>query len=140
MAQWLRILEQEAGTSDACLASMLRVLARPLKACPEPGVPSAWCVMCNALVRIAEYGTEVETEEYWHTLFDAMATAMCADAHCMPTDEEDACALHLLACVEHVLPRAGAQQAAQAALAQFLPRALEAVSYTHLTLPTIYSV
>ena len=108
---------------------MLRVLVRPLKACPEPGVPSAWCVVCRALVRIAEYGTEVETEEYWHTLFDAMATAMCADAHSMPTDEEDACALHLLACVEHVLPKAGAQQAAQPALTQFLPRALEA---THL--------
>ena len=129
MAQWLRILEQEAGTPDACLASMLRVLVRPLKACPEPGVPSAWCVVCRALVRIAEYGTEVETEEYWHTLFDAMATAMCADAHSMPTDEEDACALHLLACLEHVLPKAGAQQAAQPALTQFLPRALEA---THL--------
>ena len=47
----------------------------------------------------------------------------------MPTDEEDACALHLLACLEHVLPKAGAQQAAQPALTQFLPRALEA---THL--------
>ena len=55
MAQWLRILEQEAGTPDACLASMLRVLVRPLKACPEPGMPSVWCVACRALMRIAEY-------------------------------------------------------------------------------------
>lgn len=129
IAQWLRILEQEAGTPEVCLASMLRVLVRPLKVCPEPGVPSAWCGVSQALVRIAEYGTEVEAGEYWHALLDAIATAMCADARGMPTDEEDACALHLLECVEHVLPKAGAQSAAQPALTQFLPRALQA---THL--------
>ena len=138
LRQWLCTLDTHSHSMNECAASvtaMLHMLQRPLQMTPVPNVPNVWHAASDTLVSIARRGVDACASDtplvsaFWHALFACMATALCADARIAPTDDDDACAMRLLASIECVLPYAGTHHGAHDALHAFLP---SLVSATHL--------
>lgn len=133
---WLAAYEHEPNNLalyEQDVPAMLDWLVQPLEVDDMSPLLSLRLEAVYLLVRLSEPSAAAvaqsdHAELYWDAYFRAVSSALCAPATRRPSASEDERVSHLLNALERVLPYAGADTKAHAALRAFLQQLLAATT------------